>query len=54
MIIMADNDKINKLTDRIKSNKVKLQEENGNPKNQQILRLKIQIDELQVKIERLK
>jgi len=46
--------KINRLKDRIKSNREKLKEETGNPKNQQILRLEIKIDEDQIKIERLK
>ena len=32
----------------------KLKEETGNPKNQQILRLKIRIDEIQIQIENLK
>lgn len=49
-----DLDKIKKLRDRIKSNKEKLKDETGNPKNQQILRLKIRIDEIQIQIERLK
>lgn len=49
-----DLDKIRKLRDRIKSNNKKLKEENGNPKNQQILRLKIRIDEIQIQIENLK
>lgn len=49
-----NHEKINRLTDRIKSNREKLKEETGNPKNQQILRLKIKIDEIQIKIERLK
>lgn len=49
-----NNEKIKKLRDRIKSNKEKLQEENGNPKNQKVLRLKIEIDELQIQIEKVK
>jgi hypothetical protein len=46
-------EKIRKLTDQIKSNKEKLKQETGNSKNQEILRLKIKIDEIQIKIERL-
>lgn len=49
-----DLDKIRKLRERIKINKEKLKEETGNPKNQQILRLKIRIDEIQIQIENLK
>jgi predicted nucleic acid-binding Zn-ribbon protein len=49
-----DLDKIRKLRERIKNNKEKLKEETGNPKNQQILRLKIRIDEIQIQIENLK
>ncbi len=49
-----NHEKISRLTDRIKSNREKLKEETGNTKNQQILRLKIKIDEIQIKIERLK
>ena len=49
-----DLEKIRKLRERIKSNNEKLKEETGNPKNQQILRLKIRIDEIQIQIERLK
>jgi hypothetical protein len=47
-------DKINNIEERIKGNKEKLKYEKGNSKNQQILRLKIKIDELQIRIERLK
>lgn len=47
-------EKIKKIENRIKSNKEKLRNEKGNLKNQQILRLKINLDELQIKIERLK
>jgi hypothetical protein len=49
-----DIDKIKKLTERIQGNREKLKQESGNPKNQQILRLKITIDEIQIKIERLR
>lgn len=49
-----DLNKIKKLIERIKSNKEKLKDETGNPKNQQILRLKIRIDEIQIQIENLK
>lgn len=47
-------DRINNIRERIKRNKEKLREEQGNFKNQKMLRLKIRIDELQIKIERLK
>ena len=47
-------DRINNIRERIKRNKEKLREEQGNFKNQKMLRHKIRIDELQIKIERLK
>lgn len=46
-------EKIKKLNDKIRKNKEKLKLEVGNSKNQQILRLRIKIDELQIAIERL-
>jgi hypothetical protein len=49
-----ETDKINGIRKRINDNKEKLKEEQGNIKNQRILRLKIKIDELQIQIERLK
>jgi hypothetical protein len=49
-----NTEKINNLQERIRKNRKKLKDETGNLKNQQILRLKIKIDELQIKIERLK
>ncbi len=49
-----DTERIKSIEKRITSNREKLKKEKGNYRNQQILRLKIQIDELQVKIERLK
>ena len=47
-------DRINNIRERIKRNKEKLREEQGNFKNQKMLRLKIRIDEIQIQIERLK
>ena len=44
---------IRNIEDRITKNKKKLNEEPDN-KKKQILRLKIQIDEMKVKLERLK
>ena len=49
-----NTEKINNLQERIRKNRKKLKDETGNLKNQRILRLRIQIDELQIKIERLK
>lgn len=49
-----NTEKIKSIEDRIKKNREKLKEETGNPKNQQILRLKIRIDEIQIQIEKLK
>jgi hypothetical protein len=46
--------KIRKLNDKIRSNREKLKLETGNSKNQKILRLEIQIDEIQIQIEKLK
>ena len=48
-----NTEKINNLQERIRKNRKKLKDETGNLKNQRILRLRIQIDELQIKIERL-
>jgi hypothetical protein len=45
--------KIKKINDNIRKNKEKLKLESGNSKNQQIIRLRIKIDELQIAIERL-
>jgi hypothetical protein len=44
---------IRNIEDRISKNRKKLNEETDN-KKKQILRLKIQIDEIKVKLERLK
>ena len=49
-----NTEKIKSIEDRIKNNREKLKEETGNLKNQQILRLKIKIDEIQIQIEKLK
>jgi hypothetical protein len=49
-----DLEKIKSLSNKMKVNKEKLKKETGNSKNQQILRLKIKIDELQIQIEKLK
>lgn len=49
-----NTEKIKSIEDRIKKNREKLKEETGNTKNQQILRLKIRIDEIQIQIEKLK
>jgi hypothetical protein len=46
-------DKIRKLNERIRKNKEKLKLQAGNSKNQQIISLRIKIDELQMAIERL-
>jgi len=49
-----DANKINKLYDKIKRNREKLKIETGNSKNQKILRLEIEISELQIEIEKIK
>jgi hypothetical protein len=49
-----DLKKIRKLNDKIKGKREKLKLETGNSKNQRILRLEIEIDELQIQIEKLK
>ena len=49
-----DANKINKLYDKIKRNREKLKVETGNSKNQKILRLEIEISELQIEIEKIK
>ena len=43
-----NTERIRTIERKIKSNKEKLKAEKGNYRNQQILRLKIQIDELQM------
>lgn len=45
---------INKLKDRIRFNTDKLNKETGNYKNQQILKLKIEIDKMKIRILKLK
>ena len=49
-----DANKINKLNDKIRANREKLKLETGNTKNQRILRLEIEISELQIQIEKIK
>jgi hypothetical protein len=49
-----NTEKIKNIESRIKKNRDKLKKETGNLKNQQILRLEITIDELEIKKERLK
>ena len=49
-----DYERIKKIEDRIKRRKEQLKDEKGNFQNQKLLRLKIDIDEAKIKIERIK
>jgi hypothetical protein len=49
-----DSKKIQNINKKINTNREKLKQETGNSKNQRILRLQIQISELEIQIEKLK
>jgi|GEM_PF-5993805 hypothetical protein len=48
------SEKIENFEERIKSNREKISREIGNSKNQKILSLKIKIDEIKIKLEKIK